>query len=90
MSSDTHVHIPHPELLPMSNLTAGTVHLLRQTTPTDLRNPVGQHVCRTVEATDRRVPDGSGVALGVIVLVVFFAALGGVAYGLHAAGIYLP
>lgn len=66
--------------IPTDPLTAGHRHLLRTVALSD--HPRAHRI-----ASGRRVPDGAGVALAVLLTVVCVAGFGGIVWGLHVAGV---
>lgn len=64
-------------------LTAGHVHMLRTVAMSE--HPPARRI-----APGRRVVDGAGVALALLLTTVCVAGLGGVAWGFHIAGVLLP
>lgn len=66
--------------MPPDPLTAGHVHLLRQVALSE--HPPARRI-----APGRRVVDGAGVALALLLMAVVLAGAVGVAWGLHVAGL---
>jgi len=61
-------------------LTAGHVHMLRTVAMSE--RPPARRI-----APGRRVVDGAGVALALLLMAVVLAGAVGVAWGLHVAGL---